>query len=128
VSFTRQTAIIRRKVWVEAEGNFNHQTAQCRYPAVLPSLTDIASSNTAYSNWLVIDCKSAYYVDILLRLGGTVCRQRQMWPIFGSSILTVCAVTERDVSSSLWRIIEQQSIAVLHSRQCHCSTISVPIV
>jgi len=126
VSFTRQTAIILPKVWVEAEGNFNHQTTECRYPAVLPSITDIASNHTAYSNWLVIECKSAYYVDILLRLGGAVCRQRpELWTIFGSSILTVCEVTERSVPSSLWRKVEKQSIAALHSRQCHCNTISV---
>jgi len=125
VSFTRQTAIILRMVWVEAEGNVNHQTTECRYPAVLLSITGIASNNTAYSNRLVIDCKSAYYEDILLRLGGAVCRQRQLWPIFGYSILTVCEVTERSVSSSLWRKVEQQCIAVLNSRQCHCSTISV---
>ena len=48
-----------------------------------------------------------------------------LWPIFGSTNLTVFAVTERSVSISLWWKIEQQSIAVLHttlfSRQCHCS-------
>ena len=54
--------------------------------------------------------------------------QKQLWPIFGSSILTVCEVTERCVSSSLWRKVEQQSITVLHSKQCHCSTISVQTV
>jgi hypothetical protein len=33
-----------------------------------------------------------------------VCRQRpEVWPIFGSSIVTVFEVTERSVSSSLWR-------------------------
>ena len=127
MSFTWQRAIILQKVWVEAEGTINHQTRECRYLAVPPSVTDIASNNTAYSNWLVIDCKSAYFIDILLRLGGAVCRQRQMWPIFGSSILTVCEVTERSVSSCLWRKVEQQSIAVLHSKQCHCSIISVQI-
>jgi hypothetical protein len=62
-----------------------------------------------------------------------VCRQRpEMWPIFSFSILTVFEVTQRSVSSSLCRKVEQQSIAVLHttifSRQCHCSTISVQIV
>ena len=128
MSFTWQRAIILRKVWVEAEGTINHQKRECRYPAVLPSLTDIASNNTAYSNSLVIDCKSAYFVDSLLRLGGAVCRQRQMWPIFGSSILTVCEVTERSVSNTVWWKVEQQSIAVLHSKQCHFSTISVQIV
>jgi len=46
-----------------------------------------------------------------------VCRQRQLWPIFGYSILTVFEVTERSVSSSLWRKVVQQTIAVLHSRQ-----------
>ena len=126
MSFTREIAIIPRIVRVDAEGNVNHQKTKCRYLAVLPSITDIASSNTAYTNWLVIECKSAYYVDILLRLGGAVCRQRpELWTIFGSSILTVCEVTERSVSSSLWRKVEQQCIAVLNSRQCHCSTISV---
>jgi hypothetical protein len=59
-----------------------------------------------------------------------VCRQRpELWPILGSSIVTVFEVTERSVSSSLWRNVEEQSIAVLHtalfSRQCHCSNISV---
>ena len=51
-----------------------------------------------------------------------------LWPIFGSPILTVFEVTDRSVSSILCRKTEQQSSAVLHSRQCHCSTISVPIV
>jgi len=52
----------------------------------------------------------------------------ELWPIFGSPILITFEVTDRSVSISLWRKAEQQSIAVLHSRQCHCSTISVPIV
>ena len=104
MSFTVQTVIIPRMVRVEAEGNINHQTTKCRYLAVLPSITDIASNNPAYSNWLLIEYKSVYYVDILLRLGAAVCRQRpELWPIFGSSILTVCEVTERSVSSSLGR-------------------------
>ena len=55
MSFTRQAAIIIPNVRVEAEGNFHHQTTECRYPTVLPSITDIASSNAAYNNWLVID-------------------------------------------------------------------------
>ena len=62
------------------------------------------------------DCKLAYCVEIVLRLGGAVCRQRpELWPIFDPSILTVFEVTDRSVSSSLWRKAEQQSIAVLHS-------------
>jgi hypothetical protein len=72
------------------EGTFNHQTTECRYPTVLPSLTNIASNNTAYSNLLIIDCKSAYYVEILLRLGGAVCRERpEMWPTVGYMKLCV---------------------------------------
>ena len=148
MSFTRQTAIILQKVWVEAEGATNPQTIEFRYPAVLPSLTDTASNDTAYSNFVIIGCKLAYYVEILRRLGEAVCRQRpELWPIFGSPILTVFEVTERSVSSRLWRKAVQQSIAVLHttlfstadsatvaqqsiavlhttlfSRQCHCST------
>jgi len=52
-----------------------------------------------------------------------MCRQRtELWVIFGSSIMTVFEVTERCVSSSLWRKVEQPFIVVLHSRQCHCST------
>jgi hypothetical protein len=58
-----------------------------------------------------------------------VCRQRpELWPIFGSSIVTVFEVTECSVSGSLWRKVEQQSIAVLHNIQYHCSTISVQTV
>ena len=45
-----------------------------------------------------------------------VYRQRpELWPIFGSSIVKVFDVTERSVSSSLWRKAEQQSLAVLHT-------------
>ena len=44
-----------------------------------------------------------------------VYRQRpELWPVFGSPIVTVPEVTERCVSSSLWRKAEQQSLAVLH--------------
>jgi hypothetical protein len=94
-----------------------------RRPGGLSFLRDVASNHTAYDIVLVIDCKSAFYVEILTRLGGAVCRQRpELWPIFGSSIVTVFEVTERSVSSSLWRKVEQQSIAVLHTRQCHCRT------
>jgi hypothetical protein len=56
------------------------------------------------------------------------------------SILTLFEITERSVTKSLWRKVEEQSIAVLqcrqltiapveeqsitvlHTRQCHCST------
>ena len=76
MSFTRQTAIFLRKVWVEAEGTFNPQTTECRYPVVLPSLPDIAWNETAYSNLVMIDCKLAYCVEILRRLHEAVCRQR----------------------------------------------------
>ena len=158
MSFTRQTAIILWKVRSEPDETFNHQTTDCRYPGVLPSLTDIASNCTAYSNLLIIDCKSAYYVEILLRLEGAVCRQRtelwptagymklrvdrnlncgwqlvtwscvqketwtvteswfhedecgqrlELWPIFGSSVVKVCVVTGRTVSSNLWRKVQQ---------------------
>ena len=52
-----------------------------------------------------------------------VCRQRpELWSIFGSSVVTVSQVTEISVSISLWRNVEQQYIAVLHSRQCQCNT------
>ena len=45
-----------------------------------------------------------------------VYRQRpELWPIFGSPIVTVFEVTDRSVSSSLWRKAEQQSLAVLHT-------------
>jgi len=59
-------------------------------------------------------------------LSGAVCRHRAgLWPVFGSSIVAVFEVTERSVSSSLWRKVEHQSIAVLYtslfSRQYHCS-------
>jgi len=55
-----------------------------------------------------------------------VCRQRhELRPIFGPSLRTVFEVAERPVSSSFWRNVEEQSIAALHSTQCHCSTISV---
>jgi len=59
-----------------------------------------------------------------------VYRQRsELWEKVGPCIATVFEFTERSVSSSLCRKVEQQSNAVLHtalfSRQCHCSTISV---
>jgi len=57
---------------------------------------------------------------------GAVCRQRtELRPIFGPSLRTVFEVAERPVSSSFWRKVEQPSIFVLHSTQCHCSKISV---
>jgi hypothetical protein len=68
---------------------------------------------------LIIDCKSAYYVELLKRVGS---QRPELRLIFGPSVLTVCEVTERSVSSNLWRKVEQQSIAVLHTRQCHYST------
>jgi hypothetical protein len=71
-------------------------------------------------------------VDRFLNVGEswlheTVCRHI-LWPTFGSSIVTVFEVTERSVSSSLWRKVEQQSIAVLHTRQCHCGAASLQTV
>ena len=59
-----------------------------------------------------------------ISLHEAACSQRSdLWPIFGSSIVRVFEITERSVSSSLWRRIEQQSIAVLHNtlfcRQYH---------
>ena len=90
MSFTKEIAIFLSKVSAETEGTFNLQTTERRYPAVLPSLTGIASNCTAYSNWLIIDCKSAYYVEILLRLGGAACRQRLgLWPTVGYMKLCV---------------------------------------
>ena len=110
MSFTRQTAIILRKVWVETEGTFNPQTTECRYRAVLLSLTDIAWSETAYSNLVVIDCKLAYCVEIVLRLGGAVCRQRlncgwelflQSWQYLKSQIALCQAVYGERQNSNL---------------------------
>ena len=90
MSLTRQAAIILRKVYVEAEGNFYHQTIECRYSTVLPSLKDMDSNHTAYNNFFIIDCKSAYFVEILLRLEGAVCRQRpELWVRFGYMKLCV---------------------------------------
>ena len=59
-------------------------------------------------------------------LHGAVCRKTpELWPIFGSSNVTLFEVS---LSSSLWQKVEEQTIAVFHSRLCHCSTISVQIV
>jgi len=112
---------------VKAEGATNPQTIECTYPAVLSSLTYIASNESAYSNLVIINCKLTYYVEIMRSLGVAVCSQKpDLWPIFGSAILTVFEVTERSVSRSLWRKAEQQTLAELHitlfGRQCHCST------
>ena len=90
MSFTKETAIILWKVRAEADETFNLQTTERSYPAVLPSLTGIASNCTAYSNLLKIDCKSTFYVEILLKLGGAVCRQRhELWPKDGYMKLCV---------------------------------------
>ena len=78
--------------------------AHCRiiFPEALSSLRDIASNHTTYNTLLIIVSTAAYYVDILILLGGAVCRERpELWPIFCSSILTVFEVMERSVSSSL---------------------------
>jgi len=61
------------------------------------------------------------------RLHEAVYRERpELWPIIGSSIVTVFEVSERFGSSSLWGKVEQQTIAVLHttlfSTHCHCNT------
>ena len=98
-------------------------TVECRCPGLLPLLRVIASNLTAEDIFLIIHFKSVYYVEILKRFGG---QSPELWPTFGSSILTVYEVTVcHTVSSSLCRKVEQQSIAVLHttlfSRQCHCS-------
>ena len=52
--------------------------ANCRIsrPAGLPSLRDKATNHTAYDTLLIFNCKSGFYVEILKRLCGTVCRQR----------------------------------------------------
>jgi len=66
--------------------------AHCRiiFPEALSSLRDITSNHTTYNTLLIIVSKAAYYVDILILLGGAVCRERpELWAIFGSSILTV---------------------------------------
>jgi hypothetical protein len=119
-----------RQFFVRHELKLKNQLfiANCRIqrPAGLSSIRDIASNPTTYDILFITDCKSAYYLEILTMLGGAVYREGpEMWPIFGSSIVTVSEVTKRSVSSSLWRKVEQQSIAVLHitlfSRQYHCS-------
>ena len=56
--------------------------AHCRIrlPGGLSSLRDVASNHTAYNTLLIMDCKSAYYVDILMLLGGSVFRQGpELW-------------------------------------------------
>jgi len=68
--------------------------------------------------------------DIWLR--EVACRQRAgLWPIFGSSIVTVFEVTERSVSSSLWRKVSLYC-TTLHSADgatvAFSGTISVQIV
>jgi hypothetical protein len=63
--------------------------------------------------------KRFFNVEIMKSFGA---HRPELWLIFVSSILTVYEVTERFVSSSIWRKVEKQFIAVLHSRQCHCST------
>ena len=74
---------------LRAEGTFNHQTRECRYPVVLQSLTDIASDHTAYSNFL-IEFELTYYIEILLKLRGAVCRERpELWLTVG--YMKLCA-------------------------------------
>ena len=53
-------------------------------PACLHSLRDTASNLTIYDILLIIDCKLAYYVEILTMLSGAVSRRRpELRPIFG---------------------------------------------
>jgi len=66
--------------------------AHCRIrlPGGLSSLRDMASNHTAYNTLLIMDCKSAYYVDILMLLGGAVCRQGpELWLTVGYMKLCV---------------------------------------
>jgi len=66
--------------------------AHCRIKRLtgLSSLRDIASILTAYDILLIIDCKSTYYVEILTKLGGAVCRQRpELRPTVGYMKLCV---------------------------------------
>jgi hypothetical protein len=102
--------------------------ANCRikWQASLHSLRDIDPNLNTYDMLFIIDCKLAYCIEILTMLGGAVCRERlELWQIFGSSFVTVSEVTECSVSGSLWRKVEQQSIAALHTtlfrRRCHSS-------
>jgi hypothetical protein len=78
--------------------------ANCRIkrPAGLSYLRDIALSHTTYDILMIINRVPAYCVEILTMLGGAVYREGPvLWPIFGSSIVTVFEVTKRSVSSSL---------------------------
>jgi hypothetical protein len=95
--------------------------------AGLHSLRHIDPNLTTYDILFTTDCKLVYYGDILMMLGGAARRQKpELWPIFGFSIVTVFDDTERSISSNLWRKVEQQSIAVLHTslfiRQYLCSS------
>jgi hypothetical protein len=128
-------AIIVRYKWdslffIRHEMRLKNQLIIANYrnklPAGLPPLSDIASNPTTYDIFLTIDRISAYYVEILTMLGEAVCRmRRELLTIFGSSFVIVFEVTERSVSRSLWRNVEQHSIAVLHTtssnRLYHCS-------
>ena len=108
------------------KNHFIIENCRIKRPACLHYLRDITSNLTIYEILLIIYCRLAYYAEILTMLGGDVCKERpELWPIIGFSTLTVSEVTERSVSRSLWRKVEWQSIAVLHTtlfcRQYHCS-------
>jgi hypothetical protein len=50
---------------------------------------------------MIINCESAYYVEILMMLGGAVHREGPaLWPVFGSSMVRAFEVIGRSVSSS----------------------------
>jgi hypothetical protein len=84
------------------KNNLIIEIRRIKRPACLHSLRDTATNPTIYDILLIIDCKLAYYVEILTTLGGDVCRETsELWPIFGFSFLTVFEVTERSVSTSL---------------------------
>ena len=77
-----------RQIFLRYERRLKKQLkiAHCRIrrPGVLSSLKSIASNNITYDALFIMDCKSAYYIDILILLGGAVCREiHELWPIFG---------------------------------------------
>jgi hypothetical protein len=66
------------KVIIEAEETFVQQMVDCRYTGVLQFSRDIASYVSAYCILRIIDCKSAYYVEIMTKIHEVVCRQNDM--------------------------------------------------
>ena len=117
----------RRNIWAS-------NTGECRFTGLLLLLKVVASNLTADVILLIIDLESVSYVEIMKRLGA---QSPELW--LTVDYMKLCVDRELKCGLNLvlpsWQYlksesslfqdvygVEQQSTAVLHSRQCHCST------